>query len=103
MSVVTPRRTPIMAPKTDVDRPVHHLRPVLTVLAFLVPMAWLTVYYYDQPQHAPFVPTNIMVLDLLKVDIFLVVVMALLHTRHLVTAISEWRHKLHGPGHHRTR
>src|SRR2546422_477874 len=98
MSVVTPRRTPIMAPKTDVDRPVHHLRPVLTVLAFLVPMVWLTVYYYDQTQPAPFVPTNILVLALLNVDIILLVVLVLLLSRNLVKAYFERRQKLLGSG-----
>src|SRR2546426_2387622 len=93
MSAVTPRRTPIMAPKTDVDRPVHHLRPVLTVLAFLVPMVWLTVYYYDQTQPAPFVPTNILVLALLNVAIILLLVLVLLLSRNLVKAYFERRQK----------
>src|SRR2546427_2940951 len=98
MSAMTPRRTPVMASKPDVDRPVHHLRPVLTVLAFLVPMVWLTVYYYDQTQPAPFVPTNILVLALLNVDIILLVVLVLLLSRNLVKAYFERRQKLLGSG-----
>src|SRR5207247_11354130 len=98
MSVVTPRRTPIMAPKTDADRPGHHLRPVLTVLAFLVPMVFLTVYYYDQSQPAPFVPSNILVLALLNVDVILLVVLVLLLSRNLVKAYFERRQKLLGSG-----
>src|SRR5207244_12416314 len=94
MSAMTPRRTPIMAPKTDADRPGHHLRPVLTVLAFLVPMVLLTVYYYDQSQPAPFVPSNILMLALLSVDIILLVVLVLLLSRNLVKAYFERRQKL---------
>src|SRR3989454_1177426 len=102
MSAVTPRRTPIMAPKTDADRPGHHLRPVLTVLAFLIPMVWLTVYYYDQSQPAPFVPSNILVLALLNVDIILLVVLVLLLSRNLVKAYFERRQKLLGSGFRRS-
>src|SRR2546422_10262406 len=98
MSAVTPRRTPIMAPRTDADRPGHHLRPVLTVLAFLVPMVFLTVYYYDQSQPAPFVPSNILVLALLNVDVILLVVLALLLSRNLVKAYFERRQRLLGSG-----
>ena len=87
-----------MAPKTDVDRPGHHLRPVLTVLAFLVPMVLLTFYYYDQTQPAPFVPSNILVLALLNVDIILLVVLVLLLSRNLVKAYFERRQKLLGSG-----
>src|SRR2546425_11147567 len=98
MSAMTPRRTPIMAPKTDADRPGHHLRPVLTVLAFLIPMVWLTVYYYDQSQPAPFVPSNILMLALLNVDIILLVVLVLLLSRNLVKAYFERRQRLVGSG-----
>src|SRR5438445_12173486 len=94
MSAMTPRRTPIMAPKTDVDRPGHHLRPVLTVLAFLVPMVGLTVYYYDQTQPAPFVPSNLLVLALLNGDLILLVVLVLLLPRNLVKAYFERRQQL---------
>src|SRR5256885_12667059 len=98
MSAMTPRRTPIMAPKTDVDRPGHHLRPVLTVLAFLIPMVLLTFYYYDQTQPAPFVPSSILMLALLNVDIILVVVLGLLLSRNLVKAYFERRQRLLGSG-----
>src|SRR5881628_827475 len=91
MSAMTPRRTPIMAPKTDVDRPGHHLRPVLTVLAFLVPMVLLTFYYYDQTQPAPFVPSNILVLALLNVDIILLVVLVLTRLRESSRASTTSR------------
>ena len=87
-----------MAPKTDADRPGHHLRPVLTVLAFLVPMVLLTVYYYDQSQPAPFVPSNILMLALLNVDIILLVVLVLLLSRNLVKAYFERRQRLLGSG-----
>ena len=80
-----------MAPRTDADRPGHHLRPVLTVLAFLVPMVFLTVYYYDQSQPAPFVPSNILVLALLNVDVILLVLLALLLSRRNRTDPSAKR------------
>src|SRR5207247_132308 len=76
----------------------YHLRPVLTVLAFLVPMVLLTFYYYDQTQPAPFVPSNILVLALLNVDIILLVVLVLLLSRNLVKAYFERRQKLLGSG-----
>src|SRR5438034_7028945 len=98
MSAMTPRRTPIMAPKTDVDRPGHYLRPVLIVLSFLLPMVILTVYFSDQTQPTPFVPSNILVLALLNVDIILLVVLLLLLSRNLVKAYFERRQRLLGSG-----
>src|SRR2546425_10756106 len=61
-------------------------------------MVWLTVYYYDQTQPAPFVPTNILVLALLNVDVILLVVLVLLLSRILVKAYFERRQKLLGSG-----
>ena len=98
MPVVKPRPAPVASPKTDTDRPAHHLRPVLTVLAFLVPMIFLTLYYSDQTQPTPFVPSNILVLALLNVDIILLVVLVLLLSRNLVKAYFERRQRLLGSG-----
>src|SRR5438309_2546615 len=98
MSDVTPRRTPIMAPRTEAGRPGPHPRPVLAVLGFLVPIVFLTVYYYDQSQPAPFVPSNILVLALLNVDVILLVLLALLLSRNLVKAYFERSQRLLGSG-----
>src|SRR5437773_9116142 len=84
--------------KPDAERPSHYLRPVLIVLSFLLPMVILTCYYYDQTQPAPFVPSNILVLALLNVDIILLVVLVLLLSRNLVKAYFERRQKLLGSG-----
>jgi len=77
---------------------VAHVRPILIVLAFLVPMVLLTWYYYDRTQPAPFVPSNILVLALLNVDIILLVVLFLLLSRNLVKAYFERRQRLQGSG-----
>ena len=63
--------------KPDAERQSHYLRPVLIVLSFLLPMVILTVYFSDQTQPTPFVPSNILVLALLNVDIILLVVLLL--------------------------
>jgi two-component system, NtrC family, nitrogen regulation sensor histidine kinase NtrY len=103
MSAVSPApakpvRTPIARPKTDADRPTHHLRPVLIVLAFLIPMVLLTLYYSGESQPTPFVPSNILVLALLNVDVILLVVLILLLSRNLVKAYFERRQRLLGSG-----
>ena len=98
MFAVKPRARPVTPPKTDADRPAPHLRPVVTVLAFLVPMVFLTVYYSDNTQPTPFVPSNILVLALLNVDIILLVVLVLLLSRNLVKAYFERRQRLLGSG-----
>jgi len=97
-SPAKPVRAPSGRPKTDADRPAHHLRPVLTVLAFLIPMVLLTLYYSDESQPTPFVPSNILVLALLNVDIILLVVLVLLLSRNLVKAYFERRQRLLGSG-----
>ena len=90
--------------KADADRPAHYLRPILLVLAFLLPMVYLTVYYNDKTQfsdktHATrFVPSNILVLALLNVDIILLVLLILLLSRRLVKAFFERRQRLLGSG-----
>ena len=90
--------------KADGDRPAHYLRPILLVLAFLLPMVYLTVYYNDKTQfsdktHATrFVPSNILVLALLNVDIILLVLLILLLSRRLVKAFFERRQRLLGSG-----
>ncbi len=98
VSAVNKHRAPTTPPKTEADRPVSHLRPVLLVLAFLVPMVLLTLYYYDRTQPAPFVPSNILVLALLNVDVILLVVLVLLLSRNLVKAYFERRQRLLGSG-----
>ncbi|TAL12394.1 MAG: PAS domain S-box protein [Nitrospirae bacterium] len=95
---MTKHRAPTAPPKADADRPVSHFRPVLIVLAFLVPMVFLTLRYYDQSQPAPFVPSNILVLALLNVDVILLVVLILLLSRNLVKAYFERRQRLLGSG-----
>jgi len=90
--------------KADGDRPAHYLRPILLVLAFLLPMVYLTIYYNDKTQfsdktHATrFVPSNILVLALLNVDIILLVLLILLLSRRLVKAFFERRQRLLGSG-----
>ena len=90
--------------KADGDRPAHYLRPILLVLAFLIPMVYLTIYYNDKTQfsdktHATrFVPSNILVLALLNVDIILLVLLILLLSRRLVKAFFERRQRLLGSG-----
>lgn len=85
-------------PTTDADRPVSHIRPILIVLVFLIPMVLLTWYYYDRAQPAAFMPSNILVLALLNVDIILLVVLVLLLSRKLVKAYFERRQRLLGSG-----
>ena len=85
-------------PKADSERPAHYLRPILIVLAFLVPMIYLTVKYSDQTQPFTFVPSNILVLGLLNVDIILLVVLILLLSRNLVKAYFERRQQVPGSG-----
>ena len=85
-------------PKADVDRPGHHLRPILIVLAFLLPTVYLTIYYSDKTQATPFVPSSILVLGLLNVDIILLVLLILLLSRNLVKAFFERRQRLLGSG-----
>jgi len=97
-SSATPVHAPAARPKTDADRPAHHLRPVLTVLAFLIPMILLTLYFSDESQPTPFVPSNILVLALLNVDVILLVVLILLLSRNLVKAYFERRQRLLGSG-----
>ena len=84
--------------KADVDRPGHHLRPILIVLAFLLPTVYLTIYYSDKTQVTPFVPSSILVLGLLNVDIILLVLLILLLSRNLVKAFFERRQRLLGSG-----
>ncbi|MEP6601355.1 MAG: hypothetical protein ABJB49_06030, partial [Nitrospirota bacterium] len=90
--------------KADGDRPAHYLRPILLVLAFLIPMVYLTIYYNAKTQfsdktHATrFVPSNILVLALLNVDIILLVLLILLLSRRLVKAFFERRQRLLGSG-----
>src|SRR5437588_7948225 len=90
--------------KADGDRPAHYLRPILLVLAFLLPIVYLTVYYNDKTQvsdttHATrFVPSNILVLALLNVDVILLVLLALLLSRNLVKAYFERSQRLLGSG-----
>jgi two-component system nitrogen regulation sensor histidine kinase NtrY len=90
--------------KADGDRPAHYLRPILIVLAFLIPMVYLTVYYNDKTQFSDktqatrFVPSNILVLALLNVDIILLVLLILLLSRNLVKAFFERRQRLLGSG-----
>jgi two-component system nitrogen regulation sensor histidine kinase NtrY len=98
MSAVNKNRAPTAPPKADTDRPVSHFRPVLIVLAFLVPMVFLTLHYYDQTQPTPFVPSNILVLALLNVDVILIVVLILLLSRNLVKAYFEQRQRVLGSG-----
>src|SRR5438034_10315885 len=86
--------------KADADRPAHYLRPILLVLAFLLPMVYLTVYYNDKTQvsdttHATrFVPSNILVLARLNVDIILLVLSILSLSPSLVKASFERRERL---------
>jgi two-component system nitrogen regulation sensor histidine kinase NtrY len=80
--------------KGEGDRPGHHLRPILIVLAFLLPTVYLTVYYSDKTQAAPFVPSNILILGLLNIDIILLVLLILLLSRNLVKAFFERRQRL---------
>ncbi len=99
MAAVTKSKAPAAPPpKADADRPPSHFRPVLIVLLFLVPMVFLTLHYYDQTQPTPFVPSNILVLALLNVDIILLVVLVLLLSRNLVKAYFERRQRLLGSG-----
>lgn len=98
MASVKPGADPKAPPKTDGERSWHHLRPVLTVLAFLAPMVYLTIYYSDKTQPTPFVPSNILVLALLNVDVILLVVLVLLLSRNLVKAYFERRQRLLGSG-----
>ena len=97
-SPAQPVRAPAARPKTDADRPTHHLRPVLIVLAFLIPMVLLTLYYSGESEPTPFVPSNILVLALLNVDVILLVVLVLLLSRNLVKAYFERRQRLLGSG-----
>jgi two-component system nitrogen regulation sensor histidine kinase NtrY len=98
MPAVEQAPSPVTPTKADGDRPGHYLRPVLIVLAFLLPMVYLTVYYSDKTQATPFVPSNILVLALLNVDIILLVVLILLLSRNLVKAFFERRQRLLGSG-----
>ncbi len=98
MSVVNKNRPATTWPRPDAERPVSHLRPVLIVLAFLVPMVLLTLHYYDQTQPTPFVPSNILILALLNVDVILLVVLILLLSRNLVKAYFEQRQRVLGSG-----
>jgi two-component system nitrogen regulation sensor histidine kinase NtrY len=98
MPVVAQRPANPPLHKGDVDRPSHHLRPILIVLAFLLPTVYLTIYYSDKTQATPFVPSNILVLGLLNVDIILVVMLILLLSRNLVKAFFERRQRLLGSG-----
>jgi two-component system nitrogen regulation sensor histidine kinase NtrY len=98
MASVKPGADPKASHKTDGERSGHHLRPVLTVLAFLAPMVYLTIYYSDKSQPTPFVPSNILVLALLNVDVILLVVLILLLSRNLVKAYFERRQRLLGSG-----
>ncbi len=97
-SPAKPVRAPAARPKTDADRPTHHLRPVLIVLAFLIPMVLLTLYYSGESEPTPFVPSNILVLALLNVDVILLVVLILLLSRNLVKAYFERRQRVLGSG-----
>ena len=98
MAASPTNRAPAAPPKADADRPSSHFRPVLIVLAFLVPMVLLTLHYYDQSQSTPVGPSNILVLALLNVDIILLVVLVLLLSRNLVKAYFERRRRLPGSG-----
>jgi two-component system nitrogen regulation sensor histidine kinase NtrY len=98
MAAVNTNRAPTAPPKTDADRPGSHLRPVLIVLAFLVPMVFLTLHFYDQTQPTPFVPSNILVLALLNVDVILLVVLILLLSRNLIKAYFDQRRRVLGSG-----
>ncbi len=98
MASVKPGADPRAYHKTDGERSGHHLRPVLTVLAFLAPMVYLTIYFSDKTQPTPFVPSNILVLALLNVDVILLVVLILLLSRNLVKAYFERRQRLLGSG-----
>src|SRR5438132_6137057 len=97
MSGVSKSRAPAAPPKAD-DRPTSHFRPVLLVLAFLVPTVLFTLRFSDETQPTPFVPSNILVLALLNVDVILLVVLLLLLSRNLVKAYFERRHRLLGSG-----
>jgi two-component system nitrogen regulation sensor histidine kinase NtrY len=98
MPSVKPRAAPQTPRQTDADRPAHHFGPVLIVLAGLIAMVSLTVYYSGRVQPTPFVPSNILVLALLNVDIILLVVLLLLLSRNLVKAYFERRQRLLGSG-----
>ena len=98
VSTVNKNRAPATPPRTEAERPLSHFRPVLIVLAFLIPMVFLTLHYYDQSQPTPFVPSNILVLALLNVDVILLVVLVLLLSRNLVKAYFERRQRLLGSG-----
>ena len=87
----------LASPKADGDRPGHRLLPILIVLAFLLPTVYLTVHYSDKTQATPFVPSNILVLGLLNVDVILLVLLILLLSRNLVKAFFE-RRQLLGSG-----
>ncbi|HEV8242730.1 MAG TPA: ATP-binding protein [Nitrospirales bacterium] len=97
-SSATPVREPAARPKPDGDRSPHHLRPVLIVLAFLIPMILLTLYFSGESQPTQFVPSNILMLALLNVDVILLVVLILLLSRNLVKAYFERRQRLLGSG-----
>jgi len=96
--------SPVVPSKPEADRPSHYLRPILIVLAFLLPMVYLTFYYADKTQFPDktqatrFVPSNILVLALLNVDIILLVLLILLLSRNLVKAFFERRQRLLGSG-----
>ncbi len=93
-----PDTKPSAPHKTDADRPASNFRPVLLVLLFLVPMVLLTVHFSAETEATPFVPSNILVLALLNVDVILLVVLVLLLSRNLVKAYFERRQRLLGSG-----
>src|SRR5439155_965894 len=71
-----------------------HAQEIIDILTMVI----LTVYFSDQTQPTPFVPSNILVLALLNVDIILLVVLLLLLSRNLVKAYFERRQRLLGSG-----
>jgi two-component system nitrogen regulation sensor histidine kinase NtrY len=98
MPSVEEKQPGVVPSKTEPDRSGHYLRPILIVLAFLIPTGYLTYYYSEKAQSTPFVPSNILVLGLLNVDIILLVLLILLLSRNLVKAYFDRRQRLLGSG-----
>ena len=66
-----------------------NLRPVWVTLIFLVPCLGLTYLLNEWTGDTPYIPSNILVLTMLNVDLILLILLALLLSRNLIKAFFE--------------
>jgi len=89
----------------ELERRTPHLRPVWTVLLFLVPCLALTIYYsqyatFDASDGETFLPNPSYAVAMLLIilDLIGLIVLTLLLSRNLIKAYFERRHRLLGSG-----